>query len=250
MTARSLVVSIHDVSPVSRDAVTFMLAALARLGVQRTSLLVVPDYHHQGNITADADFTAWLRDQVAAGHEAVLHGYYHHRERGRAENLRTRLFTRVYTAGEGEFFEIGLEQARALLARGRNELAECAGQAPAGFIAPAWLLSRPGEQAAREIGFAYTARLKSVLDLASRRAVPSQSLCWSVRSEWRRIISRRWNALLFQRLRFNPLLRISIHPPDLLYFEIWRQIQKLAARAVETRAVTTYGGFVAAAANG
>jgi uncharacterized protein len=249
MSERSLVVSIHDVSPASREAVTFMLGALGRLGVQRTSLLVVPDYHHRGNINADADFAAWLRDATAAGHEPVLHGYYHQREQRRAEGLRTRVFTRFYTAGEGEYFDIASDDARALLERGRNELAECAGQMPSGFIAPAWLLSLQGEHAARDLGFAYTTRLKTVLDLATQHAVNSQSLCWSVRSEWRRMVSRQWNVMLFQRLQFNPLMRISIHPPDLLHFEIWRQIQKLAARAVEERKAVTYADFVAAGQN-
>ena len=66
MTAPALVVSIHDVSPVTREPVTFMIAALARIGVRRVSLLVVPDHHHHGNITADPDFGTWMRDLVAA----------------------------------------------------------------------------------------------------------------------------------------------------------------------------------------
>ena len=89
-----------------------------------------------------------VRDQanmlVAAGHEAVLHGYFHHRERRPGESAGTRFFTRLYTADEGEFFDIAFGDARALLARGRDELAQCAGVPPAGFIAPAWLLSAGG----------------------------------------------------------------------------------------------------------
>ena len=244
MNARSLVVSIHDVSPLSRESVTCILRELARIGVGRVSLLVVPDHHHRGSIAADPAFGSWLRDLVAAGNEAALHGYFHQRERRAAESARTRFFTRLYTADEGEFFDIARDPACALLARGRDELAQCAGVAPTGFIAPAWLLSAEGEAAARDLGFAYTTRLKSVSDLVARRTHWSQSLCWSVRAQWRRVASLAWNRNLFQALRPNPLLRLSIHPPDLAHPTIWRQIQHLAARALEDREPVAYRDFV------
>jgi predicted deacetylase len=244
MTTRALVVSVHDVSPLSREAVTAILAALAQAGVRRVSLLVVPDYHHSGNITRDAVFASWLREMVAAGHEAVLHGYAHLRERRPDETARTRFVTRHYTAGEGEFFDIGFDAARALLARGREELAQCAGVRPAGFIAPAWLLSAEGEAAARDLGFAYTTRLTSVHDLATGRVHLSQSLCWSVRSPMRAAVSLAWNRLLFQRLQSNPLLRISIHPPDLAQAAVWRQVLHIATLAAENRKPVTYHDFI------
>ena len=244
MSARYLVVSIHDVSPLTRDSVTSILSSLDRLGIHRASLLVVPDHHHRGNITADPAFGSWLRDLVATGHEAALHGYFHQRERRPVESARTRFVTRCYTAGEGEFFDIPFDAARTLLTRGRDELAYCAGVTPTGFVAPAWLLSPEGEAAARDLGFAYTTRLKSVSDLAARRLHYSQSLCWSVRSRWRRVVSLGWNRSLFQALRPNPLLRLSIHPPDLAHPAIWRQIQLLAARAREDREPVPYRDFV------
>jgi len=244
MSARALVVSIHDVSPLTRESVSRILADLAGAGIGRVSLLVVPDHHHRGNITADADFGSWLRDLVVAGHEAALHGYLHQRERRAHESARTRFFTRLYTAGEGEFFDIGYDDARKILARGRDELAQVAGVQPVGFIAPAWLLSAHGERAARDLGFAYTTRLKAISDLATGRVHDSQSLCWSVRGRWRRVVSVGWNHTLFQRLRPNPLLRLSIHPPDIGYPEIWRQILSLARQAGADREAMAYRDFV------
>ena len=244
MNTRSLVASIHDVSPFTRDSVDAILAGLGRVGVGRVSLLVVPDHHHRGAITADPSFGSWLRGLVAAGHEPVLHGYFHQRGRRPDESARTRFFTRLYTAGEGEFFDIPFDAARTLLARGRDQLAQCAGIAPEGFIAPAWLLSPEGEAAARDLGFAYTNRLKSVSDLATGHLHYSQSLCWSVRAGWRRAVSLAWNRSLFQALRSNSLLRISIHPPDIAHPAIWRQIQLLAARALEDRESIAYRDFV------
>ena len=245
MTNRSVVVSIHDVSPLTREPVDAILRDLAAIGVPRVSLLVVPDHHHRASIADDPAFSTWLRRMIAAGHEPVLHGYYHQRERRTRESASTRFFTRLYTADEGEFFDIGHAASTATLTRGRDTLAQCAGIVPSGFIAPAWLLSAEAESAARELGFAYTTRLKSVVFLQASRVVESQSLCWSVRSAWRRAASLVWNPLLIlRRLQANPLLRISIHPPDITHATIWRQIRCLTTRAIKDRTPLTYLDFV------
>ena len=154
------------------------------------------------------------------------------------------MLTRWYTADEGEFFDITHATARALLTRGRDELTRCAGVAPEGFIAPAWLLGAEGEGAARDLGFGYTTRVDSISDLAAGRRLQSQSLCWSVRGRSRRVMSLAWNRLLFQALRPNPLVRLAIHPPDLGHSAVWRQIQLLAARALEDREAMAYRDYV------
>ena len=77
---RSLAVSVHDVSPLTRDTVAVMLRDLAEAGVRVTSLLVVPDHHHRADIDQDPAFLGWLRGMEAEGHEIVLHGFYHRRE--------------------------------------------------------------------------------------------------------------------------------------------------------------------------
>ena len=119
---------------------------------------------------------------------------------------------------------------------------------PCGFIAPAWLLSAEGEEAARELGFAYTTRLKTVKALQTGRAHRSQSLCWSGRSGWRGALSVAWNDALYGALRGNALLRVSIHQPDISHAGIWRQIRELARRGIEDRAPLTYHGFVTGSA--
>jgi hypothetical protein len=61
-----------------------------------------------------------------------------------------------------------------------------------------------------------------------------------VRSAWRRQMSLAWNAFLFQRLRTNPLMRISIHPVDLRHAKVWQQIRELITRALADREPLTY----------
>jgi predicted deacetylase len=239
VTHRSLVVSLHDVSPHTHTECAAILDELRALGVPQTSLLVIPDHHHKGHMLADAQFATWLREQAAAGHEVVVHGYYHQRARRGDESLQAKLTTRFYTADEGEFYDLDRAAATALVTKARAEFTQL-GVDTAGFIAPAWLLSTEAENALRDLTCEYTTRLASVLDLRTGRTFDSQSLVWSVRSGWRRQMSLAWNALLFRRLGQNPLLRVSIHPVDLRHAKIWQQIRELITRALADREPLTY----------
>lgn len=239
MRNRSLVVSVHDVSPRTQAASAEMLRQLEEIGVHHCSLLVIPNHHHQGHFLDDAAFCEWLREQAAAGHEIVAHGYFHQRPARAGESLLQRLTTRVYTAGEGEFYDLDRQTAFELAGRSVRELSD-AGLAPRGFIAPAWLLSVEAEAALRDLGLAYTTRLGGVLDLQKGAFHRSQSLVWSVRSAWRRHCSLLWNRLLSGRMAREPLLRIAIHPVDLAAPAVWRQAIALAREALAGREPLTY----------
>ena len=126
-----------------------------------------------------------------------------------------------------------------------REMLTGAGLAVVGFIAPAWLLGDEAERAAKNLGFAYTTRLGGVLDLRSGEWTASQSLVWSVRSAWRRVVSRGWNAWLAARLRRNPLARLGLHPPDWRYDTIRAQALRLAREAATDRKVIRYRDWVA-----
>ena len=242
---RALAVSVHDVSPLTRETTERMLADLAGVGIGVASLLVVPDHHHKADIDKDPAFLAWLREKQAAGHEIILHGFYHRREPREGDGAGRRLVTEHYTAGEGEFYDLGYEEARRRMEDGR-EMLTAAGLDVVGFIAPAWLLGGEAEQAARNLGFAYTTRLGGVLDLRSGRWTASQSLVYSPRSAWRRKVSLAWNAFLAARLRKNPLARLGLHPPDWQYEAIKSQALRLARAAASDREVIRYRDWVGA----
>jgi hypothetical protein len=236
---KSLVVSLHDVSPHTWENCRRILAGI-RVPV---SLLVIPDHHGRGHFVKDGAFCDWLRERVAGGDEVVIHGYYHQRARREMESVRERLITQSYTAGEGEFFDISKCDALDLLGRALEEF-HGAGFQPRGFIAPAWLLSDHGEDALRESGICYTTRLRTVSDLQNRREWTSQSLCWSVRAVWRRLVSLAWNASLFHRLESAGLMRIAVHPVDIAHPAIFAQIQRMLAVSAVRRKATTYEKWI------
>lgn len=240
--ARGLVVSIHDVSPRTRAATEAMLADLAKWGVGRVSLLVIPDHHHKGHFLKDAGFCGWLAGAAGSGHEAVLHGYYHLRAQRKADGacgLWNRLVTESYTAGEGEFFDLGEDEAFDRVTRGREEFRGI-GLEPAGFIAPAWLLGDEAAAAVARAGFQYTTRIGRVEDLVRGEAHKSQSLVYSVRAAWRRVVSLGWNSLLLRVLGDRPLVRLGLHPPDWKYPAIREHARKCIARALASREAITY----------
>ncbi|MGB8355045.1 MAG: polysaccharide deacetylase family protein [Chthoniobacteraceae bacterium] len=243
MPSRSLVVSIHDVSPLTFEASRTILSALEKWGVRHCSLLVIPNHHLRGHFLDDRKFCDWLVTQGQAGHEIIIHGYTHQRERRQAESPWQKMMTRTYTADEGEFYDIDEKRATELLTRAHEEFATI-GFHPPGFIAPAWLLSDAGEQALRKAEIAYTTRLGNVLHLPTGTKHDAISMVYSVRSAWRRAASLVWNASLFRRLKTNPLLRVSIHPPDLDHTAIWRQINKYITLALEDREPMTYWEWV------
>lgn len=240
-TTRTLIVSIHDVSPLTQTRVTEMLHELAACGIGQTSLLVVPDHHGKAPLEDSAGFGQWLQEAHHSGHETVVHGFYHRRPS--SGNWATRLVTERYTAGEGEFFDLSEEEAARRLARAR-EIFSRLGLKPRGFIAPAWLLGKEAQEAVRKAGFEYTTRLGEFLDLQTGAVTRSQSLVWSVRAGWRRAVSRLWNALLFRRLRDIPMLRVGLHPPDWDHPAIRAQCLGLIRAALAGRTVMTYEGWL------
>ena len=130
------------------------------------------------------------------------------------KTTRAKIVTRIYTADEGEFFDLGYDEALRLIQNAREDF-ETHGFHPTGFIAPAWLLGEEAERAVIDAGMSYTTTLRTVRDFGGNRTIPSQSLVYSVRSGWRRLSSLAWNRSLFRRLTTNPLLRLGIHPPDI-----------------------------------
>ncbi|MEP6685859.1 MAG: polysaccharide deacetylase family protein [Verrucomicrobiota bacterium] len=239
----SLVVSVHDVAPTTQQVAEKILTELAHRGVSVCSILVVPNYHHLGSSIENREFSLWLQELEARGHEIVIHGYFHERPRQPNEEFRARVVTRFYTNDEGEFYDLGYEEALLRITRARDEFQQI-GLRPRGFIAPAWLLGNEGECAAVDSGLEYTTRLRTVRDFRSGKDFHSRTLVYSVRNRWRRAASLAWNGALLPVANQKELMRLSIHPPDFGCGEVWRQILRVVGRVIPSRKVMTYAGWL------
>jgi len=239
-----LAVSIHDVAPSTRQIAEKIISELTYKGIRHCSLLIVPDYHRQGASMQDRPFVSWLRNLEAVGHEIVIHGYFHERPTQARETFLEKFITQFYTQGEGEFYDLGYDEAFRRIRAARDEFL-AGGLKPRGFVAPAWLLSREAERAARDAEMEYTTRLRTVRDLRSGETFWARSLVYSVRNGWRRVTSLAWNAALSQALKSKPLMRLSIHPSDFSHPTIWRQIVDLISEMNGRRTPTTYQDWIA-----
>jgi uncharacterized protein len=224
---KSLIVSLHDAHPGSRAQIAKQVAFLAAYGIKHCSILVVPDFHHEGAAEEDKTFCAAVSGWQSGGHEIVLHGYFHDRQESPPETLSTLFWTRLYTNQEAEFLDLPREEAQERLEHGRA-LFESLGWRTSGFVAPAWLMAEGLTNLLAEMGFAYTTRLTEIIPLRRgpgvNRLKSSQSLCYSTRAAWRRLASALWNKYLYGRLRQGDLVRLSLHPHDLEFPLMRRQV--------------------------
>jgi predicted deacetylase len=100
-----------------------------------------------------------------------------------------------------------------------------------------------------ELGFGYTNRLRDIIPLergVRHDLIPSQSLCYSTRASWRRFASAIWNKQLFGKLRETNLIRLSLHPRDLEFPLLRRQIDQILRSALKRGfQPSTYADYVA-----
>jgi predicted deacetylase len=192
------------------------------------SILVIPKYHMKKHLDEDRASLEFLDKRHEAGNELVVHGFYHYVKDPRAGNF---FWNRLYTNRESEFLDLSDGEVRHRIQLGLD-LWESRGWKASGFIAPAWLMPKKQDAILRNMGLKYTNRLRSISLLQKKKEIQTTSLCYSARAGWRRQVSLSWNQALFNRLRKEPVIRLSLHPADLTYDPIRQQIREILEMAL------------------
>ncbi len=195
------IVELHDVSPYYYDGFCSCLDLLNLLGIGKYSLLVVPNFHGRHPLYRHADFVKLLR---SLGQEIVLHGYTH--------SSKLRITHLLYTYGEGEFGEGGLEETYRKVEKAIDTLHAC-GLESSVFVPPAWLSNPFLEDilyAFDFVGVGYRERIK---DLQRGESIPSRVLTLSNRHGLS-YLSIKSLPLLYRLSRKEPILRIALHMRD------------------------------------
>ena len=233
----SLCVVLHDVAPSTRAACDRMLDAIGEVAEMPLTLLAVPRYHCE---PTSGDFEQWLVERSACGDEIALHGYTH-QDDGVPQHFLDHLRRRHYTRGEGEFSDLGMDEALRRLTAGVRWFARM-GLPLHGFVAPAWLMSTGTWEALRFMDLSYTCTLRRLTLLPDRRHLTSQSIVYSASSAWRRGASVMWNSAVAASQRRNPLLRFELHPHDADHGAVRRSWQRLLAAHLQQRKPATLEG--------
>ena len=236
-----LCVSLHDVAPATWLSCQRVLAAVREVADVPVTLLVVPAYFGQCSALAPG-FVDAMSEQLALGHELALHGYFH-QDLGTPVSALDWLRRRVYTAGEGEFWDLGESEAFERLLLGHRWF-RANGWPLAGFVPPAWLLGSGAWKAVHAFpAIRYVTTFSHIHAMQTGISLHAPCLTFSVRAPWRRALSLVWSNLALRRCR-APVVRLALHPRDAAYTAIRRAWQGRLESLLRERDAVTKADFV------
>jgi hypothetical protein len=227
------------VAPATLPRVRIIAEALTRAGAGPYALFVVPRFHGQTPIEADADFLDWLRDEQGRGHEVVLHGLEHRNRRPR-RGWQGWFFQSLYTNAEGECYGLSEPAFESLLDAGLEAFRGAGLEPPRGFVAPAWLMPAFAPAVLARHGFGFSETLTRVLLVRRGVSLPSPCHVFSSRSRLRTVTSVLWCRLTRPRRSRAPWLRVAFHPVDADRPAALRELLACCTRELGRRRVSTY----------
>jgi predicted deacetylase len=224
----SLLISIHDVSPLTLSECEEAVALLAELGIGASALTVLVIPRHEGGPPIDAHppTIGFLRRLEEDGARLVMHGLTH-RMTGRAWSpvgfFRAHLFAR----GQGEFHGSDAEDANRRLDEGAAILRRAGlERAARSFIPPAWLLSPAGREVVAARGFDFYELFRGIIHNGNRYA--QRVIGWGSLSVVEAVATSIYADL--QSASSNVDVRVAIHPADMRLLRQKRAIRRAVAR--------------------
>lgn len=206
--------SIHDVMPSSRAAVSAMLTQLfvsvPLLRPPDITLLVVPGQHWSD------DDLGWLRRMAAKGHPLAGHGWCHQAVERRS--LFHRLHSALLSRDAAEHLSRPEHELVALVLRCYAWFEQH--QLPIGplYVPPAWALGPIGRQARMSLPFTLLETLSGVegMRCGSQHVLPLAG--YEADNIWRAKLLATSNRLNWQwARRSGRAVRVGLHPFDLQY---------------------------------
>jgi predicted deacetylase len=239
----SLLISLHDVSPLtlsdSQDAMTL----LSELGVARSTLTVLVIPKHEGKIPIDrhAPTVQFLRDLQEGGATLVMHGLTH-RMAGRAWTPAGLLLAHVLARGQGEFHGSDAAETERRLDEGQ-EILRRAGleQATRAFVPPAWLLSLSARDVVAQRGFDFYELFQGIVHQQQRLA--GRVICWGSLNPLEAVATAVYAGV--QSKTDGPDTRLAIHPADMRLPGQRRAIRRTLCRLLPRMRPQSYTSFLA-----
>jgi predicted deacetylase len=211
-----LVVCFGDLAPHTQRACEEFLPQLARAGVPRVSLMLLPRCHGGEPLADRPYFGRWVRSLAEAGHEICLH----------------------HEAGD---------EAGGRLAAGSSRCAQL-GLAVSGCAPPPGRLSAAGRAALAAHGFTYAVTAAGIDLLPSGRRLEAPAVALAAGSSWQ--VPAAWlrTRLLCSARRGAPVLRLDVEPAALYQPALRQTLLTLVRAALATRTAATCGELAARAA--
>ncbi len=217
--ARQLLVALHDVTPAHGGGLERAEQLFAALGISPVTYLLVPNFHGRAPAHESADFISWCRRRRTFEVHWFLHGYFHDEQTdsgGRSTPLTVtkRLAATVLTSGEAEFLRLRGHRLHARIHDGILSFRRCLGEAPSGFVAPAWLFNDELRIALKHLHVRYTENHFHLFDTIDDRTAAAPVVTWSSRTWSRRVLSVAAAATTRRLLVGCGVVRVAVHPAD------------------------------------
>lgn len=236
-----LLVSLHDVSPLTLDDCRDAIAVLGDAGIAISALtvLVVPFHEARAPLDQHRPTVDWLRALADQGATLVAHGYTHRMVDAPRAPIAW-LVARWFARGEGELAACSAAETERRLALAAEIFARAQLDARLlGFVPPGWLLSREAAAAVRARGFAFCERFTGIV--RGDRVLARRLIGWGARTPIEAIATSGWAWLQSHRAPVDT--RVAVHPPDLrrgaTRRSLVRTVRALAAR-LEPVSYATY----------
>jgi predicted deacetylase len=252
MRDRKLIVSVHDVTPKYKGELTEIVSELDRVGVNKRSVLVVPNWEGEYDLRQDDNFVSWLHGLKASGDEIVLHGYNHQstKRKGHYKNPFQWFMGEVFAQGTGEFQNLTYEETRQKLQDGKRVFSDVELDGVVGFVAPAWLTNNDIEKALKDEDFQYHIFTTFMNYVGQLSKIPIRNIQTGETVKSREVAfdgsrslidyGTKGLAWLVTRNKRASTTRIAIHPQDIHNARPFDYALKLIEEAKEGRDIATY----------
>ena len=247
--APALLVSLHDVSPLTVDDCVQAVSLLRELGVGAADLTVFAIPHHDGVTTIDAHppTVEFLRGLADAGACLAMHGLTH-RMPGRAFSPAGIIRAHVFARGQGELYKSDEADAQRRLDEGAT-LMRRAGldDATRAFVPPAWQLSPAAREVVERSGFEFYEVFGGIVDCAGRRRAGLRArrlIGWGSLNAVEAAATAIWASA--QSLRPVTDTRLAIHPADMRRPGQVRAVRRVLQRLLPRMRPMSYRAFLQA----
>ncbi len=238
----SLLVSLHDVSPLTRASCEEAMALLGDVGIapSRLTVLVIPNHEGTSPVDRDPPTVRFLRTLADGGARLVMHGLTH-RMSGRSWTPRGMFQAHLFARGQGELHNCDaaetarrLDEATAILRRAGLETATRA------FVPPAWLLSDAARAVVAGRGFDFYEVFGGIVHGGDRHA--RRVIGWGSLGPIEAAATALYADL--QSLRTGVDTRLAIHPADLQRPAQRRAIRRTLTRLVPRMRAESYTSYL------
>jgi predicted deacetylase len=240
----SLLVSLHDVSPLTLASCEEAVGLLGELGLSAALLTVLVIPNHEGTSPIDRDQATlrFLGNLADGGARLVMHGLTH-RMTGRAWTPAGMFRAHLFARGQGELHNCDaaetarrLDEGMAILRRAGLEGATRA------FVPPAWLLSAAAREVVAARGFDFYEVFGGIVhgeDRYARRVIGWGSLG---------PVEAATTALYadLQSVRAGVDTRLAIHPADMRRPAQRRAVRRTLARLLPRMRAEGYTSYLGA----